>query len=145
MRTKVFLISICFLLGFLVTAPVSIARDPWALSGSQKQGNCNLGEGGDQCDFGAYPTRNKGNARRIGGFYIDPLNYRPSDARLSVNYQLRYCNTTNWTPTYSNILAAQGSNWMSFSGEVCEFRYSLTKAWGERLNLNFEMNYYLDY
>ncbi|MFB2968454.1 hypothetical protein ACE1CD_05745 [Aerosakkonema sp. BLCC-F183] len=146
MRAKYLLVSICLVLGFLLTAGISIARDPWALSGGQKNGYCIFDGPGDYCGFDQYPTRDKGQARRIAGFYIDPVNYTPPDQRFSVRYQIKPCNR-GWVGTYSQILSSAGNNWIGFpqNENICSFRYSLHMAWGERRRLNFEMNYYLDY
>jgi len=147
MRIKFLLVSACIVLGFLVTAPVSIARDPWALSGNEKRGQCQMNAGEDKCDFGTYPTRDKRDARGIGGFYIDPLNNIPNDGRIQILYTVQYCNESGWTREYPRPLSSRGNNWISFSSSknVCKFTYGFYKSSGEPIDLQFEMNYYLNY
>ncbi|WP_445248700.1 hypothetical protein [Microcoleus sp. OTE_8_concoct_300] len=145
MRTKFLLVSTCLVLGFLVTAPVSIARDPWALSGDQKRGRCQFNEGQDECGFGQYPVRDRGNARQIGGFYIDPLSPFQAGDSIAFFYDVQYCGSNNWSGVDFHILSNPGKNWIKFQGNVCQFRYGIGKRQGGASTLEFEMNYYLDY
>ena len=145
MRTKSLLVSTCLIVGFLVTAPVSIARDNWALSGDQKEGICQFNGPEDECEIGQYPTRDRGEARRIAGFYIDPSNDTPLRNRnILILYQVKPCNS-GWETTLSRRLSSAGNNWIGFDENICEFRYGLRMTRGEIFRLKFEMNYYLDY
>ncbi|MBD1923410.1 hypothetical protein H6F77_20385 [Microcoleus sp. FACHB-831] len=139
------LVLTCLVLGFLVTAPVSLARDPWALSGNQKIGYCAFNEGNDECGFGQYAERDKGNARQIGGFYIDPLNNFRSTDSIMFFYLVQYCGRNDWSDLHFHQLSTRGNNWIDFGENVCKFKYGIGRRQGEKFTLKFEMNYSLDY
>ena len=145
MPTKFLLVSTCLVLGFLVNVPVSIAREPWALSGNERRGRCQFNEGEDECGWGQYPVRDRGSARQIGGFYIDPLSpFRENDS-IAFFYQVQYCGSNDWSGVEFHPLSTRGNNWIDFGENVCKFRYGIGKRQGDAFTLQFEMNYYLDY
>ncbi|MFB2918804.1 hypothetical protein [Aerosakkonema funiforme] len=149
MLTKSLLVSTCLVLGFLVTAPISIARSPWALS-TPERGECRFNQGDDICGYGDYPVRDliRTNAKQIGGFYIDPTNWneRPSNSSIAIIYRVQYCGRNNWEPDKSHQLSSPGNNWIGFGqNNICKFQYRIRKQGGSNYHLRFEMNYYVNY
>jgi hypothetical protein len=132
----------CFV-SILASASLSLAQQsPWALSRPERGWCTFTKDGPDTCDD--YPSRNAGDAKGIGGFYIDPTGGdAPVYGTIKIFYTYTSCQGVQ--KDAQRTLGSPGSNWIGFEGDICSFDYAITRI-GGRANqtIEFEMNYYLN-